>query len=307
MLLRPQAQSVIEANNLSHIIKVLHGRVEDVEIKEKVDVIVSEWMGYMLLYENMLGSVIIVRDRWLKPGGLMIPSDATCAPLELYMAPITNINKYNETTEFWRNVYGIDMSAMIPSSIQCKFEEPSVETISADKVLARPHVVKRINCHSVTIPKLLSVTSKFKFTSTFQATLHGFAFWFDAEFNGPVLAPEPISWVPPTSSPDNHPEEEEDGSKRKREPNPKVPFLSTSPGDPSTHWYQSSIYLYDTIEVEKDQLIEGLFRWSLLPEKDYLQLELHSHLRNNFSVSETTEKLANPYSLDYYGGTEILL
>ncbi|KAL1568737.1 type I protein arginine methyltransferase [Salvia divinorum] len=49
---------VIKANNLSDTVIVLHGRVEDVEIDEKVDVIASEWMGYMLLYESMLGSVI---------------------------------------------------------------------------------------------------------------------------------------------------------------------------------------------------------------------------------------------------------
>lgn len=29
----------------------LPGRVQEVELEEEVDVIVSEWMGYMLLYE----------------------------------------------------------------------------------------------------------------------------------------------------------------------------------------------------------------------------------------------------------------
>lgn len=48
-------------------IAVLEGRAEDVELPEKVDVVVSEWMGYMLLYETMLPSVLHVRDKWLKP------------------------------------------------------------------------------------------------------------------------------------------------------------------------------------------------------------------------------------------------
>jgi hypothetical protein len=34
----------------------------DLQLSEKVDVINSKWMGYMLLHENMLGSVIIARD-----------------------------------------------------------------------------------------------------------------------------------------------------------------------------------------------------------------------------------------------------
>ena len=35
----------------------------------QVDVIVSEWMGYFLLYESMLDSVIWARDKYLAPGG----------------------------------------------------------------------------------------------------------------------------------------------------------------------------------------------------------------------------------------------
>lgn len=46
---------------------MLLGKAEEVELPEKVDVIVSEWMGYMLLYETMLPSVLYVRDKWLKP------------------------------------------------------------------------------------------------------------------------------------------------------------------------------------------------------------------------------------------------
>ena len=36
---------------------------------DQVDVIVSEWMGYFLLYESMLDSVIWARQRYLAPGG----------------------------------------------------------------------------------------------------------------------------------------------------------------------------------------------------------------------------------------------
>ncbi len=40
------------------------------------DVIISEWMGYFLLFERMLPSVLAVRDKCLLPGGVMIPSTA---------------------------------------------------------------------------------------------------------------------------------------------------------------------------------------------------------------------------------------
>ncbi|GAU12193.1 hypothetical protein TSUD_01600, partial [Trifolium subterraneum] len=56
----------------------------------------------MLLHERMLESVIVARDRWLKPGGLMLPSYAT-----LYLAPVTT-NKHRDCIDSWRNVEGID-------------------------------------------------------------------------------------------------------------------------------------------------------------------------------------------------------
>ncbi|KAL1292366.1 hypothetical protein AAHE18_20G266400 [Arachis hypogaea] len=244
-----QANEVVKANNLSDVIVVLHGRVEDVEINEQVDVIISEWMGYMLLYESMLGSVITARDRWLKPGGLILPSNAT-----LYMAPVTHCDRYSGSIDFWRNVYGIDMSAMLSLAKQCAFEEPSVETITGENILTWPHVVKYIDCYSVTIGELETVTTRFKFNSMMRAPLHGFAFWFDVEFNGPAM---PQSNYPSsTSFTDNH---LVNGSQRKKRINPNEALvLSTAPEDPPTHWQQTLIYFYDPIELEQDQVIEGL-------------------------------------------------
>jgi protein arginine N-methyltransferase 1 len=43
---------------------------------EHVDIIISEWMGYFLLYESMLDSVLWARDRYLVPGGKMLPDKA---------------------------------------------------------------------------------------------------------------------------------------------------------------------------------------------------------------------------------------
>lgn len=246
-----QAKEVVKANNLSDTIIVLHGRVEDVEIDEEVDVIISEWMGYMLLYESMLGSVITARDRWLRPGGLILPSNAT-----LYMAPITHPDRYGESIDFWRNVYGIDMSAMLPLAKQCAFEEPSVETISGENVLTWPHVVKHMDCYTIKIHELESVSTKFKFQSMMRAPFHGFAFWFDVEFSGPAIFPAnneaPSSLNEPLKP---HPS---DGSQRKRRANPSEALvLSTAPEDPPTHWQQTVVYFYEPVDVEQDQLIEG--------------------------------------------------
>lgn len=43
----------------------------------KVDIIVSEWMGYFLIFENMISSYIHAIKTFLKPEGLTLPSHAT--------------------------------------------------------------------------------------------------------------------------------------------------------------------------------------------------------------------------------------
>jgi type I protein arginine methyltransferase len=67
------------------------GKLEDTELPIKqFDIIISEWMGYFLLYESMLDTVLEARDRYLKPGGLIFPDNAT-----LYIAAIED-QEYKE-------------------------------------------------------------------------------------------------------------------------------------------------------------------------------------------------------------------
>jgi len=71
------ARKLVRRNGLDSIIEVIQSSVEELILPEKVDVIISEWMGMVLLRESMLDSVIRARDRFLKPGGTLWPSDAT--------------------------------------------------------------------------------------------------------------------------------------------------------------------------------------------------------------------------------------
>lgn len=62
-------------NKYHEKIHLMKGRIEDTNLPvDKVDVIVSEWMGYFLLFEGMLDSFIYARDKYLKPDGLILPN-----------------------------------------------------------------------------------------------------------------------------------------------------------------------------------------------------------------------------------------
>ncbi|XP_042398735.1 probable protein arginine N-methyltransferase 6.2 [Zingiber officinale] len=265
-----QASEVVKDNNLSDRVTVLHGRVEDVNIDEKVDVIISEWMGYMLLYESMLPSIIFSRDKWLKPGGLILPSHAS-----LFMAPVTNTDRYRESIGFWHDVYGINMSAMIPLAKQYAFEEPTIETISGENVLTWPILVKEVDCYTVTAPELESVTAKFSFSSMLQAPLHGFAFWFDVVFDGPTIQQSNHDLQPPPPECQDGLHSQGSNQNKKRAKSDESIVLSTAPEDAPTHWQQTLLYLYDPIELKQDQKIEGSITLSQSKEsRRFLNLHL---------------------------------
>ena len=82
--------------------------MEDIVLPvEHVDIIISEWMGYFLLYESMLDSVLWARDKYLVKGGKMLPDRA-----QIYIAAIEDEQYKHKKTQFWKNQYDIDMSVM---------------------------------------------------------------------------------------------------------------------------------------------------------------------------------------------------
>ena len=47
------ANKLVAANKVDDVIKVVSGKIEEIDLPEKVDVIISEPMGYMLLNERL--------------------------------------------------------------------------------------------------------------------------------------------------------------------------------------------------------------------------------------------------------------
>jgi len=67
------AKRIAQRNGLASRIEFIQARVEEVDLPEKADCIVSEWLGVFALQENMLPSIASARDRLLKPGGKILP------------------------------------------------------------------------------------------------------------------------------------------------------------------------------------------------------------------------------------------
>ena len=74
-----KAREIVKVNGMADKITLIQGKMEEIELPfPQVDIIISEWMGYFLLYESMLDTVLYARDKYLvEQGGLIFPDKAT--------------------------------------------------------------------------------------------------------------------------------------------------------------------------------------------------------------------------------------
>ncbi|KAI8894929.1 S-adenosyl-L-methionine-dependent methyltransferase [Globomyces pollinis-pini] len=213
-----KAKEIIKDNGLDHIITCLQGKVEEIELPvPKVDIIISEWMGYFLLFEGMLDSVLVARDRWLKDDGILGPS---CT--KILLATVDDSEWYNDTVNFWKDVYGFNMTAMSGDV----FRQGHVAVLKSDSISSESVVIKDIQIKESTI-KSLDFTEPFKLTIKRQGKVYGFCGWFDTFFEGPTI--DPI-------------------------------IFSTSPMTKPTHWMQTTFILQNPLEVNTNDIISGTFK-----------------------------------------------
>mmetsp|Transcript_36020 Transcript_36020/g.85462 ORF Transcript_36020/g.85462 Transcript_36020/m.85462 type:complete len:374 (-) Transcript_36020:391-1512(-) len=157
------ARSVVESNGLSDVVTVIQGMVESIKIPEPVDIIISEWMGYFLLRESMLDSVLLSRDRFLAPGGAMYPSHA-----RMYFCPIrTNAasqrrEEYSGTMQGWRDFqadvqefYDVDLSCLSkPFEKEQRdyyLDAAAWQDVHPSQVVGQPVCFKSYDLHKVQI------------------------------------------------------------------------------------------------------------------------------------------------------------
>merc|ERR1711894_802889 len=137
------AQKIVDRNHFGDVVTLLRGKVEEVTLPdgiEKVDVIISEWMGYCLFYETMLKTVLFARDKWLAPDGLIFPDRAT-----LYVCAIEDRQYKDEKINWWDSVYGFDMSCIRKVAIS----EPLVDVVDPKQVVTNSCLIKEVDIYTV--------------------------------------------------------------------------------------------------------------------------------------------------------------
>ena len=167
------AKEIIKINKLSDKITILKSKVEEVKLPvEKVDIIISEWMGYFLLYESMLDTVLYARDKWLQKDGYMLPDHAT-----ITLAGIEDTDYKSTKVNFWEDVYGVDMSCFKNAVIG----EPIVDVCPQKLINSSSCRILDIDLYTVK-KEDLDFSSKYEITFTRDDRFSGLVAWFDTGF-----------------------------------------------------------------------------------------------------------------------------
>ncbi|CAN8326493.1 unnamed protein product [Cochlearia groenlandica] len=167
------AKEIVKANGFSDVITVLKGKIEEIELPTlKVDVIISEWMGYFLLFENMLDSVLYARDKWLVDGGFVLPDKAS-----LFLTAIEDSEYKEDKIEFWNSVYGFDMSCIKKKAMM----EPLVDTVDQNQIVTDSKLLKTMDISKMSSGDA-SFTAPFKLVAQRNDYIHALVAYFDVSF-----------------------------------------------------------------------------------------------------------------------------
>ncbi|GAB2227506.1 hypothetical protein Droror1_Dr00009328 [Drosera rotundifolia] len=167
------AEEIVKANGFSDVITVLKGKIEEIDLPvSQVDIIISEWMGYFLLYENMLNTVLYARDKWLVDGGSVLPDKAS-----LYLTAIEDADYKEDKIEFWNDVYGFDMSPIRKQAMM----EPLVDIVDKNQIVTNCHLLKAMDISKMT-PGDASFTASFKLVAERNDYIHALVAYFDVSF-----------------------------------------------------------------------------------------------------------------------------
>lgn len=167
------AAQLVADNGYSDRVHVYHGDVEDLELPEKVDVIVSEWLGGYGVDENLLPIVIQARDRWLKPGGFMIPGTVTS-----WIAPAYD-TYLDEDVDFWTSrPYGLNLSA-VARDLWSRTES-GCHHVTDSHLPCQGQMMWAIDAHTCTLDQANETyETELEFISTRNGAINVLASWFE--------------------------------------------------------------------------------------------------------------------------------
>lgn len=170
------AREIVKENGFETVIQVHQTKIEDFTLngdQPQIDIIVSEWMGFYLLHEGMLDSVLYARDKFLKPSGSMFPQNAS-----IFVAPCAVPSVFDA----WESHDGVHMQAFGAALRAQKSLKPEVMVLSAENLLHEGIVMSWLDLNEVTIEDLNELIFNEVIVVQRSGRYQGICIWFDVDF-----------------------------------------------------------------------------------------------------------------------------
>lgn len=174
------AQQIAMQNGFGDRIRVLREDMEAVDLPGKVDIVVSEWLGGYALDENLLPIVLLARDRWLKPGGRMIPQAVTS-----FIAPAYD-RLLQQDIDFWRSdPYGLDLSAI--GEVRARQAENGRHELQQEQILCTPQAMWEVDTRTCAVADAnSSFEARLEFNAEHAGQFNTLAAWFKTRLSDNV-------------------------------------------------------------------------------------------------------------------------
>lgn len=238
------AKVLAKNNGYEDRIEIIKGKIEEINLPEQVDVIISEPIGFMLLHERMIESYIVGRNRFLKKyienekdisnGDENIINSVKLYPScgSIIITAFSDDHLHYEhmnRAAFWDNedFFGLNLKCVHDLAREEYFSQVIVGKIAEDTLISNDKVTKHFDFRRIKSEELLDFEMDFHFEISKTCLMHGFAGWFDLDFLG-------------TDS---------------------FHVLSTAPSSPVTHWYQCRFLFQYPIGVNAGQFITGKIKF----------------------------------------------
>ena len=132
------ARAVVQSAGLEKSVIVMSGRMEDVELPEQVDVIVSEWMGCFLLYEVLWATASLLHTTAPHTTAATAPPRSTMLPVYARLGavrtrPLACGRRADDTQA------GTDVAVSIPRRGGSRGEDAVLERCAIPNLTTPPH------------------------------------------------------------------------------------------------------------------------------------------------------------------------
>ena len=178
------AETLFSENKMGDRITLLRGRSWDIELPQKVDVVVSETLWNFGVGEGILRTLGDAKARFLKPGGRMVPESMT-----LMLAPVSTQQRHQELSRWNSSVFGVDISSAYKMAKSNLYRM----VLSPEMLMAAPRPIVELTLGDD--PSWVRGSAEFVVEK--PGVVHGLGGWFDASLCENVR----IANAPPSPAP----------------------------------------------------------------------------------------------------------